>query len=197
MKSWTGEELNQLKEMFDEGYTDREISKVLGRTEKTVRKKRWISGLGKGSRFFWEQKEIDYIKANYMDKTDREIGEVLGRTEEAVLKKRSELHLKKKGWTADEEKVLSQMFWGGSDDEEISKVLNRGVELVGRKRRELGLLKRHLKESVVYDFYRYNEYVTTGTLEEIAAETGVSLKTLENYEYLTKVGEGDRLILVE
>lgn len=197
MKGWTGEELNKLQRMFAEGVTDREIAKVLGRTEKAVRKKRWISGLGKGDRFFWQQKEIDYIKENYKHKTDRELAEVLGRTTVAVLKKRSELCLKKKGWSDKEEKVLSQMFWAGNDDKDIATALGREEELIGRKRRELGLLKRHRKENIVYDFYRYNEYVTTGTLTEIAEETGVLLESLKNYEYLLRIGKSDRLVPAE
>lgn len=81
-----------------------------------------------------------------------------------------------KSWTNEEDKYLQDNFMQMTD-KELAHKLKRSAKAVGNRRSVLFLL-RGGKE---YVMYRDDEFVTSGTAKEIAAERGIKLSTFYSY----------------
>lgn len=104
-KWWSESEKEFIKENYKE-LSVGELAEELGRTEKATRNKIERMGIklsslerakknSGGGRNLWTEKEIQFLKENYTEKTDEEIGTEIGRSASAVAAKRARLGLYK------------------------------------------------------------------------------------------------------
>ena len=96
VKRWTAEEDNQLRELFKQGKTDKEIGAVLGRPKEGVRQRR-KNKLGLDYRKHWSAEEEAQLK-QLLTKTDKplsEIAEIMGRTKGSIQRRKEHLGIRR------------------------------------------------------------------------------------------------------
>ena len=87
-KNWNSEEIEFLKDNYSDVLLG-ELSKVLKRTEGSIKTKAYELGISQFTSKRWTDKEIQFLKDNYGSMTAAELGRVLGRTERAISQKLS------------------------------------------------------------------------------------------------------------
>jgi len=93
IKEWKKEDIEKLKKLFDQGYSDSYIAEELERSEQSVKNKRSMEGLTKIE--FWTDNEIK--KLNELNKDGIPIkkqAEILNKTTKQVTDKRAKLKLR-------------------------------------------------------------------------------------------------------
>lgn len=87
-KNWNSEEIEFLKDNYSNVLLE-ELSKVLKRTEDSIKAKAYELGISQFTSKRWTDKEIQFLKDNYGSMTAVELGRALGRTERAISQKLS------------------------------------------------------------------------------------------------------------
>lgn len=136
---WSDEDIRIMKEMWNEGFSKRDISERLGRSFDATRVK--FASIGMKNREnvrVWSKDKTNKLKQIYKDFSDRELSEILGVTEAQVLHKRIYENLKKwkmNKWTKQEIDFLKENH--DMEKNELSDNLKRTVGSIKAKLRNL------------------------------------------------------------
>ncbi len=115
---WNNENTELLILKYEEGYSIRDISKLIGcRGLKTPIKK--LEELGLWNRVRITEKEERYIVENFGKKSSSEIGEIMGKTSSAITHvwRKNGLKSERFIWNEDKIKILSELY--PHEDEQI------------------------------------------------------------------------------
>jgi len=150
MRKWLEDEIQELKIKFKEELSDKEISKLLNRTEGSIKQKRcqlrFLQPFSSFRHTNWSENEIMTLKIGFEEEvSDTEIAKVIGRTEKSIKKKRYQLRLfcppKYKRWLKNEIQSLKIGFEKGLTDKKISEMIGRTEGSIKQKRHQLRLLR--------------------------------------------------------
>ena len=139
---WTKEEENLLK-VYVNKYTNKEIAKILNRTESSVASKLNYMGLrALKSSWFWTEEEEKTLQNLATKHNVDEIALLMNKSYEAIVNKMYELGIKKvltsnKRWTKEEESYLLELLTSFSNFE-VAEILGRSEEAISRKAASLG-----------------------------------------------------------
>ena len=106
--NWTTVEEKILGDLFS-NHSNKYISELLNKTKASIARKASLLGLKKskshrqkiskqnnsGKHHAWTEKEIDFLKNNYITRNYEDIAEILNRTPDAVSQKARKMNLKK------------------------------------------------------------------------------------------------------
>lgn len=98
MRKWTEKDSEYIRENYKEK-TDKELADELGKSRQSVCERRLRMGLNKrkgGEKRKWTEKEKQYVRENYKEKTDKELAEEINRTINSICQQRLKMGLKKR-----------------------------------------------------------------------------------------------------
>ncbi len=153
--NWSNEEIDFLISQSNE-ISSKEISKVLGRTEKAISKKRFLLGVkinkGYGVKTVWTNDMLRFITDNYEVFSNRELADKMGVTLTVLRNKLSELNLKRveyEKWTAEQVQFLIENYQTLGDvaiaeyfNENMPKSYSWTKKMIQKKRLYLNLKRK-------------------------------------------------------
>lgn len=147
---WNDDEVEFLKQHYNQDMRPSEIAKRLDRSVSSIKSKAFAIGLADNIQ--WTQQQIDYLTDNYCYKTNEEIGKKIGKSAQAVSYKAFELSLSiNENWSDDEIDIIKTNY--------LNKTMNELQQLLsGRTKGDilacchrLGLTR--LKKTCIRDFF--------------------------------------------
>lgn len=122
---WTEFEIDRLKQLFSEGFTDAQIASCLNRDVKSVANQR-VKSIG-SFLVRWKREELDTLRDLVaMGKSDKEIGIELNRSESSILHRRCKLNLQFiHRWTQDEKDEILKLKLEGYNYVQIAKIMGK------------------------------------------------------------------------
>lgn len=143
---WSFDEIDTLKDLFNEGCSDEVIGQKIDRTANSVRQQRLKLGLKKqlaGRWLLWTDDELTILRGNYAADWDTLAKLLPRRSRHSILHKTNELGLGKiNHWTNEQEEFIKQN-WSKMSDEELAESVGHSLFSTAVKRRSMGLT--HLK----------------------------------------------------
>lgn len=148
---WSPEEIETLRQLWQEGNTTAQIAEIIGRTKRAVahelaRQKRDYGLPGKIRP--WSKKERKYLIQHYNKETLSQIGAAIGRTRGMIQSMATRLNLvKSRAWTADELSILKKHYQKLPTSQVTELIGTKSLAAVKGKARSLGLRKNYLNRS--------------------------------------------------
>jgi DNA-binding CsgD family transcriptional regulator len=126
--SWSGKELDYLREARAAGKSAAQIATALSRTVSSVYNAIFANGIQPRTAR-WSDEELDYLReALAAGKTAGEISAVLGRTRGSIMQTgiyKNQIRFRHKRWSSDETGYLLEALAAGKDPREIAAALGR------------------------------------------------------------------------
>lgn len=151
--AWSEEELKRLSDLKDEGYTNFEISQMLGRPLNSVMGKLYNSGkvfkrYSRDSRKAWSEKDVQYVLNSIENKVSvEEMAKKLNTTTSKVIQKAIHLGFKHRDITSEDKKARTREKQLRLENTQLKRELS-SRENLSTKYKELKLENNKLKRSL-------------------------------------------------
>jgi hypothetical protein len=142
---WPDEDINKLRQLWEEGHSKAEIAEMIGRNPDCIKHQiyRQIRDFGlakRPDRRQWSEEETDYLIQHYKNTPARQISNILGKCEDSIRRKAKSLHItktKKNRWTVNEMEVLRQLWQQGYTSTQIAERIGKTISSTeGQLRRQ-------------------------------------------------------------
>lgn len=161
---WTEEDINILRESYENGKTTKKIRIALNNkfADHSIITK--AHKLGFKKRNWWSEEEIEFLKDNYSKLYIDEICELLPyRNRDSIIGMAAKLHLTSKHTQerifSEDEKEFIRFYYKDMTDEEIAQAINRSTRVVQAKRLSMGLIKSCPPNEYLHNRYRLTKYI--------------------------------------
>jgi hypothetical protein len=173
---WSAEEIEQLRTLWRQGYTETQIAEIMGlKVRYQIDRQIHLNEL-KGRSKGWSAEEEEYLRHHYHTLSNEQIAVVLGRTASMLHHKATRLKITAPNyWSPEEIETLRRLWQQGKTCREIGETLGKTEHAVdhavAKQQRDFGLPERIKHWSKEEQDYLIKHFQST-SLDRIAAALG-------------------------
>lgn len=173
---WSAEEIEQLRTLWRQGYTETQIAEIMGlKVRYQIDRQIHLNEL-QGRSNGWSAEEEDYLRCNYHAIGNKQIAASLGRTASMLHHKATRLKITAPNyWSSEEIETLRRLWQQGKTCREIGETLGKTEHAVdhavAKQQRDFGLPERIKHWSKKEQEYLIKHFQGT-SLDRIAAALG-------------------------